>query len=63
MHFRITGSGFLYNMVRIIVGTLIEIGKDRKPVEQMELALSSMDRKKAGQTAPPFGLYLEKVDY
>ena len=63
VHFRITGSGFLYNMVRIIVGTLVDIGKGRKPIEQMELALTSMDRKKAGQTAIACGLYLEKVDY
>ncbi len=63
LHFRITGSGFLYNMVRIIVGTLVDIGKERKPVEQMKIALETMDRKKAGQTALACGLYLEKVEY
>lgn len=57
------GNGFLYNMVRIIVGTLIEIGTDRRPVEEIEQILLSKDRKNAGHTAPPQGLLLEKVYY
>ncbi|TCQ01607.1 tRNA pseudouridine38-40 synthase [Serpentinicella alkaliphila] len=57
------GNGFLYNMVRIIVGTLVEIGTDKRPIEDIEQILLSKDRRKAGHTAPPQGLILEKVYY
>ncbi|CQR48491.1 tRNA pseudouridine synthase A [Paraliobacillus sp. PM-2] len=61
--FTFEGSGFLYNMVRIIVGTLIEVGKgNRKPMEIREI-LVSKDRSKAGKTAPPQGLFLTSVTY
>ena len=60
---RICADGFLYNMVRIIVGTLIEVAYDRmKPKDVLDV-LKSKDRCKAGMTAPPEGLYLNKVSY
>ena len=59
----ICADGFLYNMVRIIVGTLTEVAYGRiKPVEIDEI-ISSKNRKNAGMTAPPYGLYLNKVSY
>lgn len=61
--FRITGNGFLYNMVRIIVGTLLEIGKGTWPAEYMQTILEAKDRKKAGPTARPEGLTLLKIEY
>jgi len=63
LHMVIEGSGFLYNMVRIIAGTLWEVGIGRREVENVETVVASMDRDKAGKTAPPQGLYLEKVFY
>lgn len=57
----ITGNGFLYNMVRIIAGTLIEIGRD-KEIDISEV-LRSKDRANAGPTAPPQGLFLKNVCY
>lgn len=57
------GNGFLYNMVRIIVGTLVEIGYGRKEVVDIQKPLILKDRTKAGHTAPPQGLYLDKVIY
>ena len=57
------GNGFLYNMVRILVGTLLEIGSgDRKPEDIPEL-LAKKDRRLTGKTAPAHGLYLWKVFY
>lgn len=58
---RISGSGFLYNMVRIIVGTLLEFGQAKYPTEQMREILAAKDREAAGPTAPAKGLTL--VDY
>ena len=58
----ITGNGFLYNMVRIIVGTLIEIGLDKRKPDLIEI-LESKNRIKAGFTAPARGLTLVKVYY
>jgi len=63
LHMVIEGSGFLYNMVRIIAGTLWEVGIDRRTIENIALVVASEDRDKAGKTAPPQGLYLEKVFY
>lgn len=60
---KICADGFLYNMVRIIVGTLIEVAYDRMRPEDMLNVLESHDRQKAGMTAPPDGLYLNKVSY
>ena len=60
---KICADGFLYNMVRIIVGTLIEVAYDRLTPEGMHDVLNSGDRRNAGMTAPPDGLYLNKVTY
>lgn len=60
---RITADGFLYNMVRIIVGTLIEVAYGRFSPDDMRKIIDSHDRKNAGMTAPPEGLYLNKVKY
>ncbi len=59
----INGDGFLYNMVRIIAGTLIDIGKGTKTIDCIEDALINKNRKVLGQTAPPQGLFLMKVNY
>lgn len=58
IHVRITGSGFLYNMVRIIAGTLVEAGKGNIAPECMADILTAHDRKKAGPTLPACGLTL-----
>ncbi|KAB3528858.1 tRNA pseudouridine(38-40) synthase TruA [Alkaliphilus serpentinus] len=58
-----SGNGFLYNMVRIMVGTLIEVGLNKRPLEGIVEALETGDRNLAGPTAPPQGLYLDKVFY
>lgn len=59
----ICGNGFLYNMVRIIVGTLLEVGYKRKTVEDIQLALEKQDRTMAGYLVPPNGLFLKEVKY
>lgn len=59
----LTGDGFLYNMVRIIVGTLIEVGQGRRNPEDIRAVLESKDRALAGFTAPPKGLILWDVRY
>lgn len=59
---RVTGDGFLYNMVRIIAGTLLEVGRGRIQPEQMEQIVDSRDRSQAGPTAVPQGLRLEKIE-
>ena len=59
----IAGDGFLYNMVRIITGTLVEVGKGRKKPEELKDIIESRDRTKAGHTAPAEGLYLVEVYY
>jgi len=61
--FTITGSGFLYNMVRIIVGTLLEVGRGKKPVNIMQTLLEGNKRNMAGKTVKPDGLYLKQVNY
>ena len=63
INIRICADGFLYNMVRIIVGTLIEVAYDRLLPSEMADVLKSGDRCNAGMTAPPEGLYLNKVTY
>ena len=55
---RVTGRGFLYNMVRIIAGTLIEVGRGALEPEDVGRILESRDRSQAGPTAPPQGLTL-----
>jgi tRNA pseudouridine38-40 synthase len=57
------GNRFLYNMVRAIVGTLLEIEGHKLPVEHMKEVLEAHDRRKAGQTVSPYGLTLVKVEY
>jgi len=59
----ITGSGFLYNMVRIIAGTLIDIGKGKIDSSCIEQALKSQDRTMLGKTSGPEGLFLISVNY
>lgn len=60
---RITGSGFLYNMVRIIAGTLMEIGMGARQPEEMKEIIAACDRNLAGPTAPARGLRLVKIEY
>ena len=60
---RITGNGFLYNMVRIIVGTLIRVGRGFYEPEKVKEILEAKDRKAAGVTAPAHGLILTKIEY
>lgn len=63
IHIEITGNGFLYNMVRILVGTLIQIGQGKRRPGDMRLILEAKDRSKAGPTAVPHGLTLWRVEY
>lgn len=60
---KISADGFLYNMVRIIVGTLVDVGFGRFSPNSVKDILESCDRKNAGMTAPAEGLYLNKVTY
>ena len=60
---RITGNGFLYNMVRIIVGTLIRVGRGFYEPERVKEILEAKDRKAAGVTAPAHGLMLMEIKY
>ena len=59
----ITGDGFLYNMVRIIAGTLLDVGKGNKNPEDMIAIIESKDRTKAGMTAPAKALTLLEIYY
>ena len=59
----VVADGFLYNMVRAIAGTLINVGRGYWPVHRMGVILESCDRTVAGPTAPPHGLFLARVDY
>lgn len=61
--FEIEGNGFLYNMVRIMAGTLVEVGMGRLEPEIIKDMLEGKDRRKGGRTAPPQGLYLMEVNY
>ena len=63
LNFYFKGNGFLYNMVRILVGTLLQIGDGLKPVNELQRLLAVKDRQEAGPTAPPQGLYMVKVNY
>ena len=60
---RIRGNGFLYNMVRIIAGTLQQVGIGAIPPENMAGIIAAADRSKAGPTAPPEGLTLVRIEY
>ena len=59
----VEADGFLYNMVRNIVGTLLEVGQGRAGEQWVAEVLASRDRRQAGQTAPPQGLFLVRVEY
>jgi tRNA pseudouridine38-40 synthase len=59
----VEADGFLYNMVRNIVGSLVDVGRGRQPVSWIADVLAAQDRKRAGMTAPPQGLFLLRVDY
>ena len=61
IHIDITGDGFLYNMVRIITGTLVEVGLGKREPVDLRRIIDSRDRAQAGHTAPPQGLCLMKV--
>ncbi len=61
--FRFVGSGFLYNMVRILVGTLLDIGQNKLQPNDIPVILEKRDRRLAGKTAPGHGLYLWQVNY
>ncbi len=60
---RVTGNGFLYNMVRIIVGTILDIGKEKYLPDQIETILAGKNRELAGATVPAHGLTLIKYDF
>lgn len=60
---RVCGNGFLYNMVRIIAGTLMEIGQGKKAPEEMPAILEAKNRSAAGPTAPAHGLMLMKYEF
>ena len=61
--FTFSGNGFLYKQIRNMVGTLLKIGNDRMPIEQIDLILEKKDRNLAGPTAAPNGLYLKEIRY
>ncbi|MBE7073715.1 MAG: tRNA pseudouridine(38-40) synthase TruA [Clostridiales bacterium] len=63
IHIVVSGSGFLYNMVRILVGTMIDYSQDKLELNDVQQALTNGDREKAGQTMPPNGLYLYNTIY
>ena len=59
----VVGDGFLYNMVRIIAGTLLDVGAGKIEPDEIPRIIASKERKQAGVTAPPEGLCLWKVCY
>jgi tRNA pseudouridine38-40 synthase len=61
--YTVTGSGFLHHMVRNLVGTFVDIGAERLPVDAIPGILSACDRAAAGPTAPARGLFLVEVEY
>lgn len=63
LHVVVVGDGFLWNMVRIIVGTLVDVGRGLFEVERIDEILKSADRSLAGTTAEPQGLCLEEISY
>ena len=63
IYIELTGSGFLYNMVRIISGTLVDVGLGKIEPEEIKNIIKSQKRENAGKTLPPQGLYLVKVEY
>lgn len=63
IYIELTGNGFLYNMVRIIAGTLLDVGLGKIEPEDIKNIIESKDRSKAGKTLSPAGLCLVKVNY
>ena len=63
IYFEFKGNGFLYNMIRIIVGTLIDVGRGKINCDEIKTILEQKERKNAGMTYPPNGLFLTKVRY
>ncbi len=61
--FYVSGDGFLHNMVRIIVGTLIYVNENKRTLDDIDQAIKTGNREKAGKTLPACGLYLNKVFY
>ncbi len=61
--FTVKADGFLYNMVRIMAGTLLEVAEGKIPADSIRDIIASLEREKAGRTAPAHGLYLNKVFY
>lgn len=61
--FRFRGSGFLYNMVRILTGTMVEVGRGKRAAADIPAVIQAKDRTRAGETAPPQGLFLWQVTY
>jgi len=59
----VSGSGFLWNMVRIIAGTLVNVGRGRLSPDDIPAIIASRDRARAGPTLPPTGLCLEWIRY
>ncbi len=59
----VSGNGFLYNMVRIIAGTLVYVGMDKIDADEIHEIIDSLDRTRAGKTAPSEGLYLMEIYY
>ncbi len=59
----LTGNGFLYNMVRIIAGTLVDVGTGKIEPDEIEAIIESKERQRAGKTLAPQGLFLVKVEY
>lgn len=63
IYYRVVGEGFLKQMVRNIVGTLVDLGKNRLALKSIKDILAAKDRRQAGMTAPPYGLCLDWVKY
>ena len=63
IYIELTGNGFLYNMIRIIAGTLLDVGLEKIRPEDVLDIIEAKDRSRAGKTLPPNGLFLVNVDY